>query len=145
MGSQMIVCILLALHVRSLPISAQCMCACQVSLLSASNVAGGALLSFACWVGYAQCSSGIAYVFGNVSHCNIVLCLTKLLMPQVLLVLHLGSVVLSVLCLFLMLVVFLFLYLTSLVPSVWYLLFNGSGTLSDVSDRSAGCSCVVSR
>ena len=80
--------------------------------------------------------SGSAYVVGNVSHCNIVLYLTKLLMPQVLLVLHLASVVLSVLCLFLMLVVLLLLYLTSLIPSVWYLLFDGSGTLSDVSDRS---------
>ena len=51
--------------------------------------------------------SGSAYVVGNVSHCNIVLYLTKLLMPQVLLVLHLASVVLSVLCLFLKLVVLL--------------------------------------
>merc|ERR1711935_1036268 len=57
-------------------------------------------------------------------------------MPQVLLALHLRSAGLSVMWLFLMLVVLLILYLTSLIPSVWYLLFDGSGTLSDVSDRS---------
>merc|ERR1712129_477762 len=34
--------------------------------------------------------SGSAYVVGNVSHCNVVLYLTKLLMPQVPLVLHLA-------------------------------------------------------
>ena len=79
---------------------------------------------------------GCAYVARDASHCNIVLYLAKFLIPQVFSVLHLTSLALLVLNLFLMLVVLLLLYLTSLLPLVWYLLFDGSGTPTDVSDRS---------